>query len=99
METKTLNINASFEVTLKGKGTAGYEWQYNITPTDIVSVERIKQPANESRPPIPGSSSDEIFTITALKKGSCTLHFYLVRTWEPPSVGPKDEKKIKITVE
>ncbi len=99
METKTLNIREAFEVTLKGKGTAGYEWQYNITPADIVSVEQIKQPANKGRSPIPGSSSDETFKITALKKGSCTLHFYLVRTWEPPSVKPKEEKKIKITVE
>lgn len=99
METKSINIDESFEVILKGKGAAGYEWQYKVSPKDIVSVEQNKQSAKNSSPPMPGRSSDETFTITALKKGTAVLHFYLVRTWEAGTVEPKDEKKIEVNVE
>ncbi|MEO5650232.1 MAG: protease inhibitor I42 family protein [Ginsengibacter sp.] len=100
METRKLKNNDSFEVTLKGRGAAGYEWQYEIFPKDIVSVERSTQPLKNNISPMPsGWSSDEMFTVTALKKGTATLHFYLVRTWEVDSVLPKDEKRINVIVE
>jgi predicted secreted protein len=99
MEARTLNINERFEVVLKGKGTAGYTWEHTLSQKDIVSVEEKKQPAKKiAMPPLPGSSLDEIFTVTALKKGKVTLHFHLIRSWEPSSIKPKDEKKIEIEV-
>ena len=99
METQTINTGESFEINLEGKGTAGYEWQYKTNRKEIIEVEQKKQPLKRSRSILPGSSTDEIFTITALKKGIVTLHFYLIRTWEDDSVEPKDERKIKIQVE
>lgn len=99
METQTIHTGESFEINLIGKGTAGYEWLYKTNREDIISVEQKKQPVKRSKSIIPGSSADEVFTITALKKGNVTLHFYLVRTWEDDTVEPKDEKKIKIMVE
>lgn len=99
METQTINNGESFEITLEGKGTAGYEWQYKTNREEIISVEQKKQPLKRSRSILPGSSTDEVFTVTGLKAGNVTLHFYLIRTWEDDSVEPKDEKKIKIQVE
>lgn len=99
MQTQTINTGESFEITLEGKGTAGYEWQYKTNREDIIAVEQKKQPVKRSRSILPGSSTDEVFTVTGLKAGNVTLHFYLVRTWEDDAVEPKDEKKIKIQVE
>ena len=99
METQTINTGESFEISLEGKGTAGYEWQYKTNWEDIIEVEQKKQPVKRSRSILPGSSTDEVFTVTGLKAGNVTLHFYLVRTWEDDAVEPKDEKKIKIQVE
>jgi predicted secreted protein len=99
METKTIHANESFNFILKGRGAAGYEWQYKVNPKEIVSVAPNKMPSQNNTPPIPGSSSDEIFTIKALKKGEATIRFYLVRTWEDDSILPKEEKELKIKVE
>ena len=99
METKAVHTNESFNFILKGRGAAGYEWQYEITPKEIVSVARNKMPVKNNAPPIPGSSSDEIFTIKALKKGEAIIRFYLVRTWEDDSILPKEEKELKVKVE
>ena len=98
METKTLNINEHFEVVLKGKGTAGYIWEHAISEKDIISVEENRQAVKKNAVPMPGNSLDEIFTVTALKKGKVILHFFLIRSWEPSSIKPKDEKKIAIEV-
>lgn len=99
METRTINNSESFEISLEGKGTAGYEWQYKTNQEDIISIEQKKEPVKRSRSILPGSSTAEVFTVTGLKKGMVTLHFYLVRTWEDDSIEPKDEKKIKIQVQ
>ena len=99
MEIKTIHTNESFDFILKGRGAAGYEWQCKITPKDIVSVVPNKTFAKSNNPPMPGSSSDEIFTVKALKKGEAIIHFYLVRTWEDDSILPKEEKEIKVKVE
>jgi predicted secreted protein len=98
METRTLSINESFEVVLKGKGTAGYTWEYTLSQKDIVAVEEKKQAAAKIAMPLPGSSLDEIFIVTAVKKGKVILHFSLIRSWEPTSTKPKDEKKIAIEI-
>ncbi len=98
MEKRILQINESFDLPLKGRSMAGYEWQYKLQPANIVLVKHNKIPLLNSSLPIPGSSADEIFTITALEKGITILHFYLVRTWEPRSIEPKEEKKIEIKV-
>lgn len=99
METQTVHTNESFDFILKGRGAAGYEWQYEVNPKDIVSVTQDKTPVKSKTPPIPGSSLDEIFTIKALKKGEAIIRFYLVRTWEDDSILPKEEKKLKVKVE
>ncbi|MEO7765802.1 MAG: protease inhibitor I42 family protein, partial [Ferruginibacter sp.] len=69
------------------------------TPENIVSVEQKTQATKITSAPRPGSSSDEIFTITGLKRGTATLHFYLARGWEQSSVAPADERDIRIIVE
>jgi len=99
MQTETVHIGESFDVTLQGRGTAGYEWQFDINHKEVLEVARKKQPAKRSRTILPGSSVDEIFTVTGLKKGSATIHFSLVRTWEDSAIAPIEEKRIKVEVE
>jgi predicted secreted protein len=99
MQTETVHTGGSFDVTLQGRGTAGYEWQYEINHKDVIEITRKKQPANKTRTILPGSSVDEIFTVTGIKKGIATIHFILVRTWEDSAIKPIEEKKIKVEVE
>ena len=99
METKTLPIGSSWQVSLKGRGTAGYQWQFKISPEEIVSVSLAEQVKNKEKEILPGSSTDEVFTIKALKKGTANIHFYLVRSWEDDSQKPKEKKDIRIVVE
>lgn len=98
METKTLPPGSSWQVTLKGHGTTGYQWQFKISPKNIVSVSLAEQIRNKEKVILPGASTDEVFTVKALKKGTANIHFYLVRSWEDDSQKPKEEKEIQIVV-
>ena len=99
MQTETVHTGESFDVTLQGRGTAGYEWQFEINHKDILEVTRKKQPVKRSRTILPGNSVDEVFTVKGLKKGAATIHFILVRTWEDSAIAPIEEKRIKVEVE
>ena len=99
MQTENVHTGESFNVTLQGRGTAGYEWQFEINHKDVVEISRKKQPVKRSRTILPGSSVDETFIVTGLKKGTATIHFILVRTWEDSAIAPIEEKKIKVEVE
>ncbi|MCW3089748.1 MAG: putative secreted protein [Ferruginibacter sp.] len=99
METKIIHTDDQFDITLKGKGTAGYTWKYTLTQENIVSLAQKKNQKKVTSPPQAGASFDEIFTVTALKKGEVTLHFYLARGWEPDSKAPVEERDIKVMVE
>ena len=99
MQTEIVHTGDSFDVTLLGRGTTGYEWQFEINHKDVLEVTRKKEPVKGSRTILPGSSVDEIFTVTGLKKGSATIHFILVRTWEDSAIAPIEEKRIKVEVE
>ena len=99
MQTEIVHTGGSFDVTLQGRGTTGYEWQFEINHKDVLEVARKKQPAKRSMTILPGSSADEIFTVTGLKKGTATIHFSLVRTWEDSAIEPIEEKRIKVEVE
>ena len=94
MQTENVHTGESFDVSLQGRGTAGYEWQFEINHKDVLEVARKEQPDA-----LPGSSVDEIFTVTGLKIGTATIHFILVRTWEDSAIEPIEEKRIKVEVE
>jgi predicted secreted protein len=98
MQTEMVQTGGSFDVTLQGRGTAGYEWQFEINHKDILQITRKGQNLTGSRNVLPGSSVDEIFTVTGLKKGVATIHFILVRTWEDSAIAPIEEKRIKVEV-
>lgn len=98
MQTETIHTGESFDVTLQGRGTAGYEWQFEINHKDVLEVARKKEPVNKSSAILPGSPVDEIFTVKGLKKGAATIHFILVRTWEDSAIAPIEEKRIKVEV-
>ena len=98
METEILAVNDFFEVVLKGKATSGYLWQYEISDEEMISVVEQQQPVPANNTMMPGSSVDEVFRVTALKKGEAKLRFFLSRSWESDSINPKAEKIIQVSV-
>ena len=94
-----LKTGTSTTIKLKGLATAGYEWNYTIDDNedcikvskDFVMPEKLPQKNM-------GASADEIFTLTAQKKGTVNIHFFQQRSWEK-NMDPVNEKKVKIIIE
>jgi predicted secreted protein len=80
----TLRVGEEHEVRLSGLATAGYHWSCEVEwAQDALTVT--KQRASPHDPPDPsdvGTSTDEIFRITALRPGTATLRFTQGRRWE-----------------
>lgn len=94
-----LKIGESTTIQLKGLATAGYEWNY--TTDDNKSVVTISKEFNLSEKLSQknmGASADEVFTITANKKGNVNIYFFQKRSWEK-NTNPLKEKKVKIIIE
>lgn len=93
-ETIKLNIGEQYKVVLPGLATAGYEWQYSCTNSSLVAIDKSFKPVSSGS--AIGSSAEEIFTITASRKGILQLHFSQVRTWEKKQ--PADERILNIQI-
>jgi predicted secreted protein len=91
-----LKKGESYDLRLKGKATAGYEWICTIENDTIVAVTKTFGATPETEKKLAGASKDEIFTITGLQKGNTRLHFKQARSWE--SGKPASEKQIAITI-
>lgn len=72
------NVGEKKIIRLEGKSTAGYEWiaEYDKSLLHLSKGFRY----NKESPT--GTSAGEEFTITALKKGTTVLKFFLKREWE-----------------
>ena len=79
--------------------TAGYQWNYTIDDDkDCVKVSKdFAAPAKSTQKNI-GASADEVFTITAQKKGTANIYFSQQRSWEK-NADAANEKKVTIIVE
>ncbi len=92
-----LNKGDSTTIKLKGLATAGYEWAYSIDDEkDCIKISKEFEPY-DGKDKTKGSNADEVFTITAQKQGSATIHFMQQRNWEK-NANPVSEKIVKITV-
>jgi predicted secreted protein len=77
-----LKLNEKKELRFTGAGTAGYTWQCKLDDETKVKVERRWEGKPSLTAPV-GASSDELFTVTALKKGKVQATFLQYRPWEP----------------
>jgi predicted secreted protein len=90
-----LTVNEKKELRFAGLGTAGYMWKCNLDDDSKVKIERrMDNPPSGTN--AVGASHDEIFTVTALKKGTVHASFIQYRHWEPESSAIK---KMEYTIE
>ncbi|MEO6358213.1 MAG: protease inhibitor I42 family protein [Ferruginibacter sp.] len=90
-----LSVAEKKELRFAGLGTAGYMWKCNLDDETKVKVER-RMDNKPLSPDAVGASHDEIFIITALKKGTVHASFIQFRHWEPESSAIK---KMDYTIE
>ena len=94
-----LKAGTSTTIKLKGLATAGYEWNFTIDgDKDCIEVSKeFVFPGKASKKNV-GESADEVFTITAQKKGTANIYFSQKRNWEK-NIAPVNEKEVTIIVE
>jgi predicted secreted protein len=99
IEEMKLQTGHSTVIKLKGLATAGYEWNYTIEGNKgLVTISKdfvLKEKLTQKNM---GASADEVFTVTAIKKGIVNINFFQKRSWET-NVEPVNEKKIKLIIE
>jgi hypothetical protein len=77
VETIELAIDGRFTITLKGRGTAGYRWEFTVDDARFVQVERLIEQGD------PGMGSvDERFVLTGLLAGETVVRFGQVRPFD-----------------
>lgn len=82
-----LKVGGKYVLRLKGLGSAGYTWNYNVDGNDkVVSITRemASRPttAPAGGPPPDTYSLDYLFTIQAQEPGSVLIDFFQRRSWE-----------------
>ena len=94
-----LKPGESTAITLKGSATAGYLWNYTTDDKkNCLEITReFTRPENANQQKA-GASVDEVFTITAQKKGMVNIHFSQQRSWEK-NTEPVNKKKVNIIIE
>ena len=94
-----LKTGTSTTIMLKGLASAGYEWKYAIDNNkDCIKISKefvLKEKLTQKNV---GASADEVFTITARKKGTVIIYFFQQRSWEK-NIRPVNEKKVKINID
>jgi predicted secreted protein len=94
-----LKAGESTTIKLKGLATAGYVWNYTTDDNkDCIKVSKeFTQPQDLTQRKM-GASADEVFTITAQKKGLVHIYFSQQRSWEK-NINAVNEKKVTILIE
>jgi predicted secreted protein len=94
-----LKTGTSTTITLKGLATAGYVWNYTTDDhNDCIKISKeFVLPGKLSQRNM-GTSADEVFTITAQKKGIVPIDFFQLRSWEKKT-DPVNEKKVTVIIE
>lgn len=98
----TLEVGETYNLTLPGLTTAGYQWTYEMTHEgdSVVAVSAVLSSASshESTQPAIGVSRNETFEIQALQAGRATLRFKQARLWEQ-NQPPLKEYLIEILIQ
>lgn len=94
-----IKLGESVSIPMKSLSTAGYEWTYDIDgDEDCIKISKDRDLLKTSTQKNIGISTDEIYTITAVKKGEAIIQFSQKRSWEKDAE-PVDTKTTKIIVE
>jgi predicted secreted protein len=104
METAvTIKTGATYSLVLKGLGSAGYSWTFDVTGDKEAVAVSFAAPASasESSPPpnhpIGGSVNHELL-IKGVARGNATVRAVLRRPWEKDKP-PAEERVLQVTVE
>jgi len=85
MDTATeaeVGVGQEHELRLPGLGAAGYRWSLAPGQEGLpVSARQAPDPP-PSTPPPPGASADQVFVVSASKRGEYQLRFEQRRPWE-----------------
>ena len=84
-----LKVGQQYTHRLKGRGTAGYSWEYTLEGSPaLIEISRESGLLPQHLDIQPGStppgsaSADELVRIQSLAPGNVTLHFAQRRIWE-----------------
>lgn len=97
-----LSVGEHWQQRLPGRGTAGYQWFYELKGArDVVEISITPlappmRPATGGEPPDAGSY-EECLDIHALRPGTTILHLSQKRSWEKGKA-PIRHYQIKITI-
>ena len=98
----TLAPGQTFTLPLKGKGSAGYSWAYDVSgdkgAVELSITARGSPPAGTGNRPPPSGSADEQLIVRAVASGEVTIHLALRRSWEKDKA-PLAEQTLKVTVQ
>ena len=96
----TLKPGETFALPLKGRGSSGYSWSYDLSGNrDAVEV-RVAPAAEPSRGPKekpPSGSVDEMLIIRGISAGEVLISLAQRRSWEQ-NRPPLSEQLLKVTV-
>jgi len=97
----TLKPGETYSLTLKGKGSAGYSWAYEVSgDTSSVAVTITgtgRPPDTGSKQPPATYSVDEQLIVRAVSPGTATIHLRLRRSWEKDKP-PLEDQTVKVDV-
>jgi Chagasin family peptidase inhibitor I42 len=88
-----LRVGEEAELTLPGRGSAGYQWFASVEPPEIVALTR-----RSGGEPAGGQGSyDDRFVVTALRAGRSTIHFEQRRAFVP-GAAPRALRDVVVNV-
>jgi len=94
VDTYTLKIGQHIDVTLNANTSTGYRWSWinKAAVTTVDSVAAFSVPSNN----VPGSPSQEIWRLKAVKAGSDSIKFRYAQPWVGGAVGETRTLFIKV---
>lgn len=102
MRRVSLTVGETYELTLTGRGSAGYSWEPELDgPEGVVEIRRRRPPSaprgEPGGPPPAGGSLPELLAIDALAPGRVFVRLELRRRWEPESE-PLERDEVEVVV-
>jgi predicted secreted protein len=81
IEAKDIKLGTSLPVILPGLGTAGFQWFFQVSNTDCITVRPYDYKVDIIRQEV-GTSNEEVFMIYGKTHGQATVTFEQRRIWE-----------------
>jgi hypothetical protein len=99
-----LTVGEAYRLELRGRGTAGYSWQTEVSgPEGVLEVRRVSSgpgapaPAAEGGPPPASGSPPVVLELVGLAAGRVRVRLSLRRPFED-GVPPLEEDTLDVTV-